>query len=85
MKPQSPDTSIHAERVQIRLLREAGLTRRLEMALALTTMAVELSRAALRKRHPTLSEREVELRFVELCYGQELAQRLRSHLERRDA
>jgi hypothetical protein len=84
LKPQSPDTSAHAERVQIRLLREAGPTRRFEMARALTTTAVELSRAALRKRHPALSEREVELKFVELCYGQELAQRLRSYLEGRN-
>jgi len=55
------------------------------MVRALTTMAVELSRAALKRRYPTLSEREVELKFVELCYGRELAQRLRSHLKREDA
>jgi hypothetical protein len=85
MKPQSPDTSIPAERVQVRLLRAAGPARRFEIARALTAAVVELSRAAIRRRYPTFTEREVELKFAELCYGQELARRLRSHLEGRRA
>ena len=79
------DAHAEAERVHIRLLREAGLQRRVQLACDLTRTAIRLSRAAIQRRHPEWSEREVGLRFVELCYGAEAARGLRERMARGDA
>lgn len=79
------DTHPEAEGVQIRLLREAGIKRRFELMCSLTQTVLELSRNAIRRRYPKLSEQEVGLKFVALCYGDELARQVRNYLERRGA
>ena len=84
IRTQSPDTHLQAERVQIQLLREAGTARRLALACSLTQTALELSREGIRQRYPALSERERRLKFMALCYGEDLARRLRADLIRRD-
>ncbi len=76
------DTRPEAERVQIELLRKAGCARRLQLAFDLSQSVVELSRHGLRKRHPDLPEQELQLKFVALCYGDALAERVREHLRR---
>lgn len=70
----------NADRVQLALVRSACIARRVERARSLSTTVVTLARRALRDRHPDWSEREVMLHFVELHYGDELADRLRDHL-----
>ncbi len=84
MKTQSPDTHPQAERVQIQLLREAGTPRRLALTFSLTQTVIALSREGIRKRYPELSERERQVKFVALCYGEDLARRLHADLIRRD-
>jgi len=74
------DTSPEAERVQIELLRAASPARRLALALSLSQTCSDLARAALRRAHPDDSEQEIRLRYAELHYGQDLAQRVRRHL-----
>ena len=71
--------------MQIRLLREAGVARRLDLAMSLSQTAIELSRGAIRERHPDWSDREVQLELVRLCYGEELARDVRAYLVRRGA
>lgn len=44
--------------------------------------AVQLARRAIRRTMPDATEQEVQLAFVELHYGAELAQRLRAFLTR---
>ncbi len=84
MRTQSPDTHPQAEHVQIQLLRQAGTARRLALACSLTQTALELSREGLRHRYPELTERERRLKFVALCYGEDLAHRVRADLTRRN-
>jgi hypothetical protein len=79
------DTSPDVERVHLRLLREAGPVRRAAIALDLSAAAIEATRQGLRRRHPELSEEEIGLRFVALCYGQDLADRVRAYLDARKA
>ena len=43
MKTQSPDTSPEAERVQIALLRQASGARRLQLAIELSQMVIEMA------------------------------------------
>jgi hypothetical protein len=74
------DTHPDAERVQIELLRRAGPAQRLKMALDLTATAINLSRRAIARANPHFSEHDVNMRWVELTYGKELASGLRKYL-----
>ena len=77
------NSSAAADDVQVRLLRSAGMVGRFARARCLSESVITLSRRAIRKRHPEWSERDVLLEFVAVHYGQELAERVRDHLERR--
>lgn len=80
MRSGLTDTSPAAEQVQIELLRQAGLVRRVDLAVAMTNGAIEAAYAALHRRHPEANELEIRLLFVELHYGLALATRLRAAL-----
>ncbi len=82
MITQSSDTQPAAEKVQIELLRRAGVARRFALAASLTETAIGLCRRSLRRRHPGASEAEIALLFVSLNYGDDLAHRLREYLAR---
>jgi hypothetical protein len=74
------DTSADADEVQFELLRKATPARRATLARSLSSMAIWLSRRALRERMPGASEREVELAWVRLHYGEEIEAGLRRYL-----
>jgi hypothetical protein len=74
------DTSPEAAALQIDLLREAGMARRLEITCALTQQMIEQSRQAVRCRHPAWNEQQVRLYCVALWYGEDLAQRVQAAL-----
>ena len=81
VKPQPlDDTTPEARRVQVELLRAAGPARRSQLALSLSQTTRELALAALRRLHPELSEVELRLRFAEVHYGRELADKVRAQL-----
>jgi hypothetical protein len=80
MIARSADTDPAAERVQIDLLRRAGATRRVRMALSLSAQVIDLSRRAIARSMPESAPEEAALRFVELNYGRELAAGLRRYL-----
>ncbi len=79
------DTHPNAERVHIKLLREAGPARRASIAIALSEQVIGLSRRAMRERHPDLDDEEIALLWVASHYGADLAQRVRAHLAARRA
>jgi len=83
--PSEPHSDTHpeAERVQIGLLRQASTAQRFALARSLTATAVSLSRRAIARANPDFSPQEVDLKFVELHYGKELASRVRRYLEGR--
>ena len=83
MRTQSEDTSPEVERVQIELLRKAGKTRRLQLGLELSGEALEMAQRAIRRSHPDISELDAKLLFVEVTYGKDLADRVRSQLAKR--
>ena len=83
MRARSEDTDPEAERFQIELLRRAGPARRAHLALSLSAQVIGLARRAARRSLPDASTVEVDLRFVELNYGRELASDLRSFLASR--
>ena len=74
-----------AELVQVDLLRAAPIARRLHLALSLSATVIGAARRALARLQPQASSRDLDLWFVELHYGTDVAARLRADLERRDA
>lgn len=82
-KTQSADTTEAFERTQFRLLREAGPTRRLELAMAHTASTIAISRDSIARAHPDWSKTEVALHWATLTYGEDLVQRVREYLKQR--
>ena len=81
MITQSPDTALQAERVQIELIRKSSVSKRVSAIRSLSQTTMYLSRRAIQRTNPSLSEREVELAFVANHYGEKLAERLRLYME----
>jgi len=80
MSSEISDTNQAAEQVQLALLRQAGMARRVDLAADLTNFAIEGAYTALRRRYPEASALEIKLLFVEQQYGLALANRLRAAL-----
>jgi hypothetical protein len=81
---ESLDTTPEAARAQIRMLQQATPAQRFRLTRSLSQTAIELARRALRRRMPEASETEVNLAFVALWYGPNLAEHLREYLARRE-
>ncbi|MBC7226628.1 MAG: hypothetical protein H5T61_05285 [Thermoflexales bacterium] len=81
---RSPDTTPEAAGVQIEMLRRATVAQRFHLVRSLSQMAMELARRALRRRMPGASETEVNLAFVALWYGKDLAEEVRRYLAQRE-
>ncbi len=83
MSMRSEDTHPDAEEVQVNLLRQASIVRRLELVFSLSQSVIDLSKRAIRRRYPDESDREILVRFVSVHYGAELARQLSTALSRR--
>lgn len=80
MISQSPDTAPQAERVQIELIRESSVCKRISKVRSLSQTILYLSRRAIQRTNPSMSEREVDLAFVSNHYGEKLAKCLRLYI-----
>jgi hypothetical protein len=74
------DTAPEAESVLIQLLQSKSPTRRLEEAVSASNRVAEQCKNAIRRMNPGISEDEVKLRFIQLNYGQEIANCVRAYL-----
>ena len=74
------DTTPEAEAVLIQLLRDKPPTIRVAEAVFASNRVVEQCKNAIRRMNPGMSEDEVKLRFIELSYGQEIANNVRAYL-----
>ncbi len=83
MITQSFDTHPEAEGVQISLIQKAGIARRIGIARSLSQTAMRLSRRAISRANPQLSEQELNLVIVAHNYGSEIADRLGNYLKRK--
>ena len=77
------DTTPEAERVQVDLLRAASPARRLRLALQLSATTITMARRGLARIRPDAPIPELDLKFVELHYGADLAAGLRADLTHR--
>lgn len=81
MVTQSPDTSIYMEAALIRLVRQASPAEKMSQVRSLSQTVMQLSKRAIARSNQRLSEQEVNLKFVALHYGKELADRLQDYLD----
>jgi hypothetical protein len=84
MPSRSCDTTPEAERELVARIRTEPVARRLHRAVGLSATVIGAARRALARARPHASKRELDLWFVELHYGREVADGLREDLERRD-
>jgi hypothetical protein len=78
------DTSPAMEEKQISMIRKAGIAERLRRMRSLSRTVIRLSRRAISRAHPSLSQQEIDLIFISLHYGEEIAGRLKTYLQRKE-
>ncbi|MBN2409869.1 MAG: hypothetical protein JXE07_09040 [Candidatus Aminicenantes bacterium] len=71
------DTPQEIQDLQLALLRRAGMANRFMLTLMLSEIAISLSRQGLKRRHPELAPEDLDLLFIDYCYGPSLANRCR--------
>ncbi len=71
------DTSPEAAEAQLECLRRMTPQERISQMCALSRQVKQMAFDAIRRRHPEFSEAEVQLRFIEMTYGEELAEQVR--------
>ena len=83
MITQLTDTNPEVERVLVSLLRKLNMTLKLEQVQSFSSSILKLSKRAISRANPDLTEDEKNILFVEYHYGVELANRLRKYLDQR--
>lgn len=83
MRTMLTDTDPEAEAVQQELLRKMTISEKFALVQSLTAMTLALCKQGIRERHPEYSEIDVDVHFVEMNYGRELAEGFRRRLERK--
>lgn len=63
------DTTPRAEALQLQLYREAGPSRRAQIAADLSDAVRETTLAGIRRRHPDYSDDQVRAEFLRIVYG----------------
>ncbi|MCH8824993.1 MAG: hypothetical protein IH984_15970 [Planctomycetes bacterium] len=74
------DTHPEMQRVQIKLLRQAGPDRRGQLASQMSNQAHWRAMQAIAKANPELSKLEQKILFIEVRCGRDLSQRVRAYL-----
>lgn len=85
MTTQSGDTNPEVEKVLILLLRNLSTEEKLNRTLQFSTSIINLSKRAIARANPNLSEAERDILFVRFHYGDELADKLREFLKQKDS
>jgi hypothetical protein len=75
-----PDTPPEVENVQVNLLRKAGAGKRLSIALSLSQGLIYLSKQALKKLNPGLSDDELKILFIKNSYGASTAEKVKKRM-----
>ena len=82
MPIQLSDTRPEVEAIQISLLRQASVAKKISVLRSLSMTIIQLSRRAIMRANPGLTEHEMECKLLEYHYGEELAERFATYLEK---
>lgn len=81
MKTQSRDSTVQSERMQISLLRGKNAAQKFSLIRALSQSTVQSSKRAIARANRGFDENQVNVFFVDLHYGKELAKRFMEYLD----
>jgi hypothetical protein len=84
MSEQPNDTHQEAEKVLITLIRNASIAERMSHVRSLSETVMYLSRRAIQRANPNMTELELDLAFITLHYGKPLADKVREYLLNRN-
>ena len=76
------DTDEKIEKIQIALIRKLSSTERVTILRSLSRTVINLSRRAIRRANPELSEKELKYKFLAYHYGNETAEKFKKYIER---
>ncbi|OQX21639.1 MAG: hypothetical protein BWK80_32680 [Desulfobacteraceae bacterium IS3] len=82
MLSQISDTYPKAEKIQIALLRRAGIAERFSKIRSLSRTVIQLSRRAISRANPGLSKEESNLLFIRHHYGRDIADCIHNYLRK---
>lgn len=83
MKTQSLDTRPEAEQILVALLRNKSIATRFSTIRSLSQTTIELSKRAIARANQGMDDDQLNLLFVDLHYGKELAQKFEKHLKKK--
>lgn len=83
MKTQSTDTHPRSEAIQISLLKKQGIAKKFAQVCSLSQTTIQLSKRAIARKHKNFDDQQINLLFIDLQYGKELANRVREYLNSR--
>lgn len=81
MRPK--DTPLKIEKIQIDLIRQLTISKRIAMVQALTETTVQLSKKAILKANPQLNGQEINILFCSFTYGESLANQIKEYINRK--
>jgi len=73
MKMQSMDTNPKMEELMISLIRNTSIAHRISKVCSLSQTIMYLSRRAITRANPNLSDKEVKSKYISYHYGENLA------------
>jgi hypothetical protein len=77
------DTDEKIEKIQIALIRKLSTSERVSRLRSLSRTVINLSRRAIRRANPELSERELNFKFIMYHYGNEIAEKYNNYISRK--
>ena len=80
MLTQSSDTHRDIETIQISMIRRESTAKKASQMCSLSQSIRQLSKRAIKRANPTLSEQELKLLFIRYLYGSDLADRFSNYL-----
>jgi hypothetical protein len=80
---QSPDTRADSEQVLLGLLRRKSPAEKLSQVRSLSQMVIGLSRRAISRANKDKDPAELDLLFIRLHYGEQLARRVGEYLRKK--
>ena len=83
MRTLPTDTRPEAEKILISLLRKSNTSKKFAQIRSLSQTTIQLSRRAIGRANRGLSEEQINLRFITLHYGKELANNVKEFLDRK--
>jgi hypothetical protein len=83
MKTQSLDTRARIEEIQISLLKKQSVAEKFAHVCSLSRTTIQLSKRAIARKNRDFDDEQINLLFIGLQYGNDLANRIHAYLNKK--